>query len=139
MKKARMKKTLLRLIVILLMGFVVYSIWSNKTEEIIEGDFWRGTWLSEKTKVHGTFTMTLLVEKGILTGYIRIQDSPITKGGSIKGTIKDNNEIEFGLIKDKKGELEYFGKIFKDTMSGTWQIPVIKDFGAWEAKKTYKD
>jgi len=134
-----MKKTLLGLAVLLLIGFVVYSVWSNKTEEVIEGDFWKGTWLSEKTKVHGTFMMTLILEKGILTGYIRLQGSPITKGGSIKGIIKDNNEIEFGLIKDKRGELKYFGKISKDTMSGTWQISVIKDFGAWEAKKAYKN
>jgi hypothetical protein len=59
----------------------------------------------------------------------------LTKDGDIKGTIKDNNEIEFGMIKDKRGELRYFGKTNESTMLGTWTIPVIKDHGIWEAQK----
>lgn len=39
------------------------------------------------------------------------------------------------MIKDKRGELRYFGKIRENTMSGIWKIPAIKDHGMWEAKK----
>ena len=74
-------------------------------------------------------------EDNNVSGKIRIYGSSLTNGGDIKGTINDNNEIEFGMIKDKRGELKYFGKISENTMSGTWTIPVIKDYGIWEAKK----
>lgn len=69
-----------------------------------------------------------------ITGDIKIGGSPITQGGKISGTI-DGNKLEFGLIKDKKGRLKYVGTISENSMSGTWQIPSIKDHGTWQADK----
>jgi len=101
----------------------------------VDGDYWEGTWFSEKTKVRGTFAIALTIVDNELIGDIKIKGSSVTKGGSIRGTVDDNNKIEFGLIKGKKGKLRYYGTIYDDSTSGTWQIPVIKDYGVWEAKK----
>jgi len=98
-------------------------------------DLWQGTWLSEKTAKQGIFHVVLKQEGSNITGSIKIGGSPITKGGKISGTI-NGDKLEFGLVKDKRGELKYFGTIEEDKMTGTWQIPIIKDHGTWKAIKS---
>lgn len=97
-------------------------------------DLWQGTWASEKTRKCGDFQVALEQDGSNITGDIKIGGSSITKGGKISGVI-DGNKLEFGLIKDKKGRLKYVGTISENTMSGTWQIPSVKDRGTWQAAK----
>ena len=118
---------------VIVVSFFVFS--KKEPLEEFNGDYWQGIWSSEKTKAKGTFILTIVREGSDISGKIRIYGSSVTKGGDIQGFVKDDNEIEFGMIKDKRGELRYFGKISENTMSGIWKIPVIKDHGMWEAKK----
>lgn len=97
-------------------------------------DLWEGSWISEKTKKMGDFQVKLLQEGQDIIGNIKIDGSPLTKGGDIKGTI-NGDKLEFGLVKDKRGELKYSGTISENAMSGTWQILRIKDQGTWQATK----
>lgn len=97
-------------------------------------DLWQGTWISDKTKKTGLFQVALTQEGPNITGNIKIGGSLLTKGGEIKGTI-DGDKLEFGLVKDKRGELKYSGTISENTMAGTWQVPRIKAQGTWQAAK----
>lgn len=130
-----MKKYILLATLVLIIVISFFTFNKQDALDELNGDYWQGTWLSEKTKVQGTFILTIVREDSNISGKIRIYGSSITTGGDIKGIIKDNDEIEFGMIKDKRGELRYFGKISENNMSGTWTISVIKDQGIWEAKK----
>ncbi|OGW75667.1 MAG: hypothetical protein A2Z72_03050 [Omnitrophica bacterium RBG_13_46_9] len=114
--------------------FIYPNIYTNKVEMSEEGNLWTGVWASAKTGVKGDFQATLQKEGTNLLGNIKIGGSSITKGGSITGTV-NGDKIEFGLAKDKRGRLKYAGQIKGDTMSGTWEIPIIKDRGTWEASK----
>ena len=134
-----MRKKLLVLGVAFLFCVSAYFIYLNRPPEmpdiIISSDLWEGSWSSDKTKAHGGFTVNFRERSEIFSGDIRITGSSVTKGGDIKGTIK-GNKIEFGLVKDKRGQLKYIGTISGNTMSGIWQIPVIKDQGLWQATKS---
>ena len=129
-----MKKIIILFAFILSIFTVIYFIQLNKID-ILEGyDLWQGTWTSDKTGVKGDFQVSLQKEGTTISGNIRISGSPITKGGSITGTIK-GEKIEFGLARDKRGLLKYVGQIKGYTMSGTWEIPLAKEYGTWQASK----
>ena len=97
-------------------------------------DLWQGTWVSEKTKQVGDFKAVFQQDGPNITGNIRIGGSPFTKGGKISGAIS-GDKLEFGLVKDKKGRLKYSGTVSEDSMSGIWQISILKDRGTWQAVK----
>lgn len=97
-------------------------------------NLWQGTWHSLKTDKKGDFRVNLEQAGSDISGNIEISGSPVTRGGEIHGTI-NGDTLEFGLVKDKRGELKYFGTISDDKMSGTWQIPILKDQGTWQATK----
>ncbi|MBL7155630.1 MAG: hypothetical protein ISS90_00630 [Candidatus Omnitrophica bacterium] len=129
-----MKKFILVIFVIIGIFSLVYFVQPNKVKFDEGADLWNGTWVSEKTAKKGEFEFSLEKAGEAFSGYILISGSPITKGGRINGVIK-GNEIKFGLSKNKRGELTYVGTISNNTMLGTWQIPIIKDRGSWEASK----
>lgn len=97
-------------------------------------NLWQGSWHSLKTNKKGDFRVNLKQAGSDISGNIEIDGSSVTRGGEIHGTI-NGDTLEFGLVKDKRGELKYFGTISDDQMSGTWQIPVLKDQGTWQAIK----
>ena len=97
-------------------------------------DLWQGTWRSLKTNKEGDLRVNLQQVGADISGNVEIGGSPVTRGGEIHGKI-NGDTLEFGLVKDKKGELKYFGTISDDKMSGTWQIPILKDEGTWQATK----
>ncbi|MCQ9207110.1 MAG: hypothetical protein NG740_04445 [Omnitrophica bacterium] len=97
-------------------------------------DLWQGTWHSFKTDKKGDFRVNLKQAGTDLSGSVEIGGSPVTRGGEIRGTI-NGNTLEFGLVKDKRGELKYLGTISDNKMYGTWQIPILKDRGTWQATK----
>jgi len=129
-----MKKFLFISFVILTLSSIAFFTQPPQTNIIDRADLWQGEWISEKTGKRGEFAFIMEREGDTFSGKIKISDSPLTKGGNVSGTIQ-GDEIKFGLAKDKKGMLTYAGKISKDTMSGTWKIPVIKDHGTWYASK----
>ena len=102
------------------------------------GNFWLGTWASIKTEKTGNFNVLLQQDGDNISGNVKISGSNLTKGGDISGTIK-GDKLEFGFVKDKKGELKYLGTISDNIMSGTWDLPVIKDHGTWQAMKKERE
>lgn len=136
-----MKKALLIFVTALLVFSVVYFVRLDRLAATgrmaaWKGmDLWQGTWISEKTTKSGDFRVAFKKDGSNLTGNIKISGSPITRGGDIKGTIK-GDKLEFGLVRDKRGYLNYVGTISKNTMSGTWEIPAIKDSGTWQATRS---
>ena len=130
-----MKKFALISFAVLLIWPIAYVIYPPNTPIILDAkDLWQGSWTSEKTGMVGGFECTMIRDEGTFSGMVAITGSPITKGGEISGTIK-GDEIQFGFAKDKRGMLKYVGKISKSTMSGTWEIPITKDHGSWQARK----
>ena len=130
-----MKKFVFISFAVLLIWPIAYIVHSPMVPITLDGkDLWQGGWASEKTGKAGGFECTMVRDGETFSGMVAVTGSPITKGGEISGTIK-GDEIQFGFAKDKRGMLKYVGKISKNTMSGTWEIPIIKDHGTWQAKK----
>ena len=111
-----------------------FTMRSPKIDILSDGNLWQGIWVSEKTGKEGAFQFTMDRNGEEFTGVIAISGSPLTKGGDIKGTI-EGDKITFGMGKNKRGKLTYTGTISSNTMLGTWQIPIVKEHGSWQAFK----
>ena len=129
-----MKKIIIPLSFILPIFIFIYFGQLSTTDTLKGYDLWHGTWDSDKTGVKGDFQVSIQKEGTAISGKLKINGSSITKGGDITGTI-NGDKIEFGLAKDKRGKLIYAGRIKANTMSGIWEVPIIKDRGTWRASK----
>jgi len=135
-RENEMKKSIfIILFLVLLLGFLKAGY--SKTVNLSGGE-WHGTWASNKTKQSGGIQFTLKQHGSEIFGNIIITNSPVTKGGEISGSI-NGNALEFGLVKDKLGMLKYAGTVSEDSMTGTWEISILKDRGMWQAKQEKKD
>ncbi len=132
-----MKKIVILFACVVLAFAFLYFSYFDRPVALSGDEIWKGSWVSEKTGAQGAFEAVLLMENTALAGTIKIMNSPLTKGGDIKGTI-NGDKIEFGLAKDTKGLLKYEGQITKDSMSGIWEIPIVKERGTWQAAKEKK-
>jgi len=139
-----MKKLIIILVTTAVVLAATYFIRQDRTDATaniapLSGmDLWKGAWTSNKTKAEGDFFVWFRKDGPDISGNIKIGGSPVTKGGEITGTM-EGDKLEFGLVKDKKGELQYAGTISEDRMDGTWKIPALKDDGTWHASKKLTD
>ena len=96
-----------------------------------------GNWQSRSGAAAGTFSVHLKNENGKLDGDIRIDGSPLTKGGRIQGTVS-GADIKFGVVDAGHVQLRYEGTLNGKQMQGIYTASAgrIVDQGSWQATAT---
>ncbi len=97
---------------------------------------WSGTWANQTPdNAVGTFEIQWEQHGDKLVGTISIDGTPCLDGGSIEGTLRDGNSINFGVVQGQV-EVLYAGTVKDDQMSGTYATDCGKASGDWEATRT---
>ncbi|MEJ2054478.1 MAG: hypothetical protein P8X42_11210, partial [Calditrichaceae bacterium] len=94
---------------------------------------WDGTWTSTAHQINGSFSVNLVQDSSILTGYIDIPDIGLYNA-ALKGAVS-GDYVTFGDIDDI---IKFTGTIGSDTISasGAYIYPGYGDQGSWQAEKS---
>lgn len=97
---------------------------------------WSGTWANQTPdNAVGTFDLEWEQHGNKLVGTISIAGTPCLDGGSVEGTLRDGNSINFGVVQGQV-EVLYAGTVKGDEMSGTYATDCGNAEGDWEATRT---
>ena len=96
---------------------------------------WQGTWANSTPDTStGTFVVTWHQNGADLQGTITIAGTPCLDGGSVTGTLRGTDSINFGVVSGQV-EVNYAGTVSGDAMSGTYATTCGNAEGDWQATR----
>lgn len=100
----------------------------NARAETLTGE---GRWTSNSgAAMTGTWSANLVQTDDALTGTFSIEGSPLMSGGSVTGSITED-EVVLGVMVSGSTEARFSAKIEGTNINGEWAVPAIADTGTW--------